>query len=258
MRSATQLRRSLHSGAMPEVHWLDARFPRLRVWLESQAHRAWLRSVAALLPRAAPQAALAGQQQLILSALELQYARLLAAHSPRVPADDARAQGHVSAACRVLATHLALLPFSRDSEALTALIREQAGMASSPLLRFITASALVFAPRPHALGLATLRALRADYGQAGFQFAAAGEEQDSLVITRCLYWEIFKEEGLPGLACATCCSLDSASWFGARPSAVLKVLRPSAAAVRVRLDSSLAKGEGACLLRVVSSTETDR
>ncbi len=247
--------RHLHSTSSPEAsspHWLDAHFPRVRAALDAASHRAWLRSVHALLPRAAPQAALAGQQKLIVEAVEQQYARLLNTHSARVPRASGRAQAHVHAACRVAATYLALSPFCRDGEELLAQIKDQAGAAAAPVLRAAHTAALFFSLRPAALATAALRALRLDYGPEGFEFGDEKEDVMSLVVTKCLYADIFAAEGVPRLATCTCCSLDTAVWFGERPSALLRMLRPSAAAVRVRLESSLARGQHECCVRVIT------
>ncbi len=117
--------------------------------------------------------------------------------------------------------------------------------------------------------MSALRALRRDYGDAGFSYDASAAE-DTLVVTRCLYSDIFTEEAAaqtlpPGLAACTCCSLDAAVWFdllgdsadggGAAKGhlAVLRALRPRAAAVRVELTASRARGDAACCMRVTTA-----
>ncbi len=118
--------------------------------------------------------------------------------------------------------------------------------------------------------MSALRALRRDYGDAGFSYDASAPD-DTLVVTRCLYSDIFAEEAAaqtlpPGLAACTCCSLDAAVWFdllgdsshgggGAAKGhlAVLRALRPRAAAVRVELTASRARGDAACCMRVTTA-----
>jgi hypothetical protein len=121
---------------------------------------------------------------------------------------------------------------------------------------------------------AALRALQRDYGQAGFTFApdaAPGE----LVVTRCLYADVFAEEEAhhaappaQQLLAATCCSLDTAVWFDLQgtpseaddadatplPTRALRALRPRAAALRVELTSSIARGDSRCCMRIVDDT----
>ena len=137
----------------------------------------------------------------------------------------------------------------------------------------------VDADAPPRTQAAALRALQRDYGQAGFAFApdaAPGE----LVVTRCLYAEVFAEEEAQHAAppaqqllAATCCSLDTAVWFDLQgtpkpteaggknaddatplPTRALRALRPHAAALRVELTSSIARGDSRCCMRIVDDT----
>lgn len=240
-------------------HWLDRSLPRLRAALNQAAHAAWLRSVDALLHKAAP-AALASHRQLVRDAVQQRYEAALQRHSARVPAADPVAQGHLRAACRTAATYGAVLPFARDSETLMQLLVHHAGLGAAPVLSAARVAALLFAPDPMALAARLMRNMRLDYGMHGFAYdpETATSSDDvgippPMVITHCLYVSILAEEGVPGLARCCCCELDTRSFFGdadARPSALLSALRPSAAAVRVRLESSLARGDAACCIRV--------
>jgi hypothetical protein len=238
-------------------HWLDRSLPRLRVALNRAAHAAWLRSVDALLQKAAPNA-LPSHRQLVRDAVQQRYAAALQRHSARVPAADPVAQGHLRAACRTAATYGAVLPFARDSEALMQLLVHHAGLGAAPVLSAARVAALLFAPDPMALAARLLRNMRLDYGTHGFAYAPSAPTASDdgipppVVITQCLYVSILAEEGVPGLARCCCCELDTRSFFGDadKPSAVLSALRPSAAAVRVRLVSSLARGDAACCIRV--------
>ena len=230
-------------------HWLDHWFPALRSRLDRAAHKAWLRNVTVLLERAAP-GAMQQQQRVVADAVQHRYRELLSRHTVRVPATDAVAQGHVRAACRVAATYAAVLPFARNSETLLELVKEQAGMAAAPALRAARVSAWLFAPDPQALALRVVQHhLRTDYGTQGFEYEHV---PDGLLISKCLYNSIFTEEGVPGLAQCTCCSLDTRAWFGSqRKSMVLAALRPSAAAVHVCLETSRARGDSTCCIRVM-------
>ena len=240
-------------------HWLDRSLPRLRAALNQAAHAAWLRSVDSLLHKAAP-AALATHRQLVRQAVQQRYDAALLRHGARVPAADPVAQGHLRAACRTAATYGAVLPYARDSEALMTLLVHHAGLGAAPVLSIARVAALLFAPDPMALAARLMRNMRLDYGTHGFAYSAeaAAASHDAVpppvVIIQCLYVSILADEGVPGLARCCCCELDTRSFFGdadAKPSVVLSALRPAAAAVRVRLDSSLARGDAACCIRVV-------
>ena len=123
--------------------------------------------------------------------------------------------------------------------------------------------------------VAALRALQRDYGQSGFAFAPDAPPGE-LVITRCLYADCFAEDAAhhaapqpQELLAATCCSLDTAVWFdllGAQqqpphgeqaatrlPTRVLRALRPRAAALRIELASSIARGDATCCMRLVET-----
>jgi hypothetical protein len=124
--------------------------------------------------------------------------------------------------------------------------------------------------------VAALRALQRDYGQSGFTFASDAPPGE-LVITRCLYADCFAQDAAhhaapppQELLAATCCSLDTAVWFdllGAQqqplpqgeqaatplPTRVLRALRPRAAALRIELASSIARGDATCCMRLVET-----
>ena len=281
------------TGAKSE-HWLHARFPRLSARLDGAAHASWLRGLSAAV-RASPAAV---HEHAVLAAAQERHGQLLQRHAAR--ASDRLAATHVAAAARVGATAAALAPDLRDAYMLRATLRDVFGLAASPLTRSALAAALLFAPQPRELAVrrrgrgsslaasrltprrtthaqaAALRALQRDYGQAGFAFAPDAAP-DELVVTRCLYADVFAEEEAQHAAppaqqllAATCCSLDTAVWFDLHgtprlgdagdadatplPTRALRALRPRAAALRVELTSSIARGDSRCCMRIVDDT----
>jgi hypothetical protein len=264
-------------------HWLDAHFPGARESIDARAHAAWLDGLRALLRDTH---ATCGREEELVADVQRRYSALLQRHAARrlsgssssggegcaARGETALEAGHARAAARVGAAAAALSPYIRDAGALRALLRALGGARSAPLTRAALAASLLFAPRPAALAAAALAALRHDYGFAEDASPAHAEDASAarLVVTRCPYVSFFDAEAdtlPPGLAAATCCSLDAAVWFdllggsdaaeeqgsggGSVAFAVLRALRPRAAAVRVELASSMARGDAACCLRVV-------
>jgi hypothetical protein len=258
----------------PPQHWLDAHFPGARESINARAHAAWLDGLRVLLRDTH---ATSGREEPLVADVQRRYDALLQRHAARrlsgnaAPRDETALEaGHARAAARVGAAGAALSPYIRDAGALRALLRSLGGARSAPLTRAALAASLLFAPRPAALAAAALAALRHDYGFAEPAHASPADASERLVVTRCPYVSFFEAEAdalPPGLAAACCCSLDAAVWFdllggsdteeqgsgsgGSVAFAVLRALRPRAAAVRVELASSMARGDAACCLCVV-------
>lgn len=93
------------------------------------------------------------------------------------------------------------------------------GGRTSALLRFLLAATRFLHRDGYAALTARLRGLHADLGQGFAAQLALGESQSSLTISRCLYHDIFAEEGQPQLATACCCTQDQVRQAAACPAA---------------------------------------
>lgn len=99
------------------------------------------------------------------------------------------------------------------------IIAEHMGGRTSALLRFLLAATRFLHRDGYAALTARLRGLHADLGQGFAAQLALGESQSSLTISRCLYHDIFAEEGQPQLATACCCTQDQVRQAAACPAA---------------------------------------
>ncbi|KAL3141996.1 hypothetical protein ABBQ32_004639 [Trebouxia sp. C0010 RCD-2024] len=184
-------------------HWLDRRFPGLREWLEAKNRRWWLKGLQAWY-RKYP--ALQGSEQQLQSLTEQTWQQLYAKHKSRL--SDERSETHLQVACLVLATYKTLLPYIKNHEELTDIVRAHMGEQISPALRFLLRSTLYLSPNPYKTMANRLKGLQQDYGK-GFDTDftdAAG--QSSLQIKSCFYHDVFAAEGVPQLALCCCCSQD--------------------------------------------------
>lgn len=151
----------------------------------------------------------------VVADIEAAAARVVAAHAPRA-ADD-RAAVHLHAAALAVAAHRALLPRLRDEARVMAMLRGAFGagkdVAADARLpgHWVGKAALVFAPdRMAAVRRMTENAAR-DFGDA---FVAERTDDDGgrrhvLTVSKCLYADVCREEGVPHLA-HLFCALDRA------------------------------------------------
>jgi len=152
-----------------------------------------------------------------------------------------------------------LAPFLRDGDSLVEALQAMNGAGAASVTRTALAAALFFVPRPRSVALAALRALRRDYGQHGFLYGAAAANE--VVVQRCLFYdEVFREDELSvpasTLAAASCCQLHAQVWLGDGWAArLLRLLRPRAAAARLVLLESRARGDNCCRFRVPETSE---
>lgn len=213
-------------GGRREGHWLDARFPGARQWLDRQVTKWWIKG---LVSRCREYRELSGREALLAEAIPRTQAAVLARHADRAAADG-RAETHLHAAALAVATHQALLPFLRDDQEVVRVVVEHMGGRTSPALQALLCATSLLHRDPYTSLVAMLRALRADYGTGFDAELTEGAGRAELVVRRCLYRDVLGEEGLPQLLPACCCSADAAWLEAARHRGVAAGLRESMAA----------------------------
>lgn len=194
----------LLAGGGPEGHWLDRYAPGARHWLEDKNRTWWIKGLVA--GRCKQFHQLAGWELELRAAIEAAYQAAMLRHA--AAAVDERAETHVQAACLALATHKVLLPYLRDEAEVLQIVREHMGGKTAAALRFLLKATKFLHRDGYATLAGRLRGLQMDWG-AGFESRMEqGEAESSLTITRCLYNDLFTQEGKPQLAGCCCCSQD--------------------------------------------------
>jgi hypothetical protein len=193
---------------MSGKHWLDKVGPRVQSQMETLARKWWIKSLVE--SRRRPGQDLEGvvDGYALRSELERAYETLYEKHAHRQL--DGRTSTHVSTACLCLATYACLSRYVQRDRLLE-IIREQTSQKAKPalqvLLRWTSFMTTYGAMQQR------LKFLDIDRGTYGFSSRLQlGAHMSTLRFTRCLYEDIFREEGKPELLGCVCCSADR-FWF---------------------------------------------
>ncbi|KAI3434816.1 hypothetical protein D9Q98_002873 [Chlorella vulgaris] len=191
------------------IHWLDRRFPGIRLWLEDKNREWWIKGL--VQARCKQYHQLERREQQLRSLIEHGYVASMQQYSRQYAVDE-RAETHLQVAALALATHKALLPFLRDEQEVLRIVREHMGGRTEVLLRLLQAATKFLHRDGYVALTARLRGLQTDLGSGFASQLELGSQESSLTIKRCFYHSVFVEAGQPQLAATCCCSQDKV-WF---------------------------------------------